>query len=149
MAEREREQTELEAEAGAGASAMAARVDSVLFFDCPEAELERRVLGRGAEGSGRSDDNVKSARKRFATFVSETMPVVDHYEVPESMLLWRMCRCGWCVWKPIASAIPRATKRGSGVDVFGFWRAHTRVCALFVASWRRGACEARCRPRAL
>lgn len=51
----------------------------VLFFDCPEDEMERRLLERG-KTSGRSDDNADSIRKRFRTFVETSMPVVDHYE---------------------------------------------------------------------
>ncbi|KAL1884250.1 hypothetical protein VTK73DRAFT_3234 [Phialemonium thermophilum] len=50
----------------------------VLFFDCPEAELERRLLERG-KTSGRADDNAESIRKRFRTFVETSMPVVDRY----------------------------------------------------------------------
>lgn len=53
-----------------------ASVWGVLMFTCPLQELEQRILSR-AETSGRSDDNIKSAQKRFATFERETMPVVD------------------------------------------------------------------------
>jgi len=56
--------------------------DGALFFDCPEATLEQRLLGR-AEAAGteaRADDNVESIKKRFATFVETSMPVVDYYE---------------------------------------------------------------------
>ncbi|KAI1827994.1 uridylate kinase [Xylaria intraflava] len=51
----------------------------VLFYDCPEEEMERRLLERG-KTSGRSDDNAESIRKRFRTFVETSMPVVDYYE---------------------------------------------------------------------
>ncbi|KAI1638568.1 uridylate kinase [Biscogniauxia mediterranea] len=51
----------------------------VLFYDCPEAEMERRLLERG-KTSGRDDDNADSIRKRFRTFVETSMPVVEHYE---------------------------------------------------------------------
>ncbi|KAJ1331459.1 UMP-CMP kinase [Microdochium nivale] len=50
----------------------------VLFFDCPESEMERRLLERG-KTSGRADDNAESIRKRFRTFIETSMPVVDHY----------------------------------------------------------------------
>jgi len=50
----------------------------VLYFDCPEAEMERRLVKRG-ESSGRVDDNIESIRKRFKTFVSDSMPVIDFY----------------------------------------------------------------------
>ena len=51
----------------------------VLFYDCPEAEMERRLMERG-KTSGRADDNAESIRKRFRTFVETSMPVVTHYE---------------------------------------------------------------------
>mmetsp|Transcript_141091 Transcript_141091/g.367249 ORF Transcript_141091/g.367249 Transcript_141091/m.367249 type:complete len:1799 (+) Transcript_141091:59-5455(+) len=47
-----------------------------LFFDCSEACMEARLLERG-KSSGRSDDNAESIRKRFRTFQSESMPVVE------------------------------------------------------------------------
>lgn len=50
----------------------------VLFFDCPEEEMEKRLLKRG-ETSGRADDNEESIRKRFKVFVETSMPVVDYY----------------------------------------------------------------------
>ncbi|KAL2165118.1 hypothetical protein VTH06DRAFT_414 [Thermothelomyces fergusii] len=51
----------------------------VLFYDCPEAEMERRLLERG-KTSGRADDNAESIRKRFRTFVETSMPVVDAFD---------------------------------------------------------------------
>jgi len=51
----------------------------VLFFDCPEDVMEKRLLKRG-ETSGRADDNEESIKKRFKTFVETSMPVVDYYE---------------------------------------------------------------------
>jgi len=36
----------------------------VLFFECPEGEMEKRLLKRG-ESSGRVDDNIESIRKRY------------------------------------------------------------------------------------
>lgn len=49
----------------------------VLFFDCPDAVCIDRCLNRG---TGRTDDNIDSLKKRFNVFYSETMPIVDHYE---------------------------------------------------------------------
>lgn len=34
----------------------------VLFFDCPEEVMEKRLLGRN---EGRTDDNIETIRKRF------------------------------------------------------------------------------------
>lgn len=51
----------------------------VLFFDCPEEVMEARLLKRG-ESSGRTDDNIQSIKKRFQTFLNQTLPVVSSYE---------------------------------------------------------------------
>jgi len=53
--------------------------EMVLFFECPEEEMERRLLKRG-QTSGRSDDNAKSIKKRFKTFVEQSIPVISYYE---------------------------------------------------------------------
>jgi UMP-CMP kinase len=53
-------------------------VEGVLFIDCPEQELERRLLQRGLT-SGRNDDNIITAKKRFATFQQSTMPIITHF----------------------------------------------------------------------
>ena len=50
-----------------------------LFFDCPEATMQERLLNRG-KTSGRADDNEESIRKRFKTFVETSMPVVDYFD---------------------------------------------------------------------
>lgn len=49
----------------------------VLFFDCPEGEMERRILGRN---QGRVDDNIETIRKRFKVFIDSSLPVVEYYE---------------------------------------------------------------------
>ncbi|KAI1280378.1 UMP-CMP kinase [Halotydeus destructor] len=61
---------------------MAAKVNLkfVLFFDCPDELCVQRCLDRGAAGSGRSDDNENSLRKRFDTFLNETFPIIQLYE---------------------------------------------------------------------
>jgi len=51
----------------------------VLFYDCPEEEMQKRLLKRG-QTSGRSDDNAESIKKRFKTFVETSMPVVDYFQ---------------------------------------------------------------------
>lgn len=52
----------------------------VLFFDCPQEVCVNRCLQRGAGGSGRSDDNPESLKKRFHTYMNDTMPVIHYYE---------------------------------------------------------------------
>lgn len=56
----------------------------VLFFDCPETVLEKRLLGRN---EGRADDNIETIKKRFRTFIESSMPVVELYEK-----LGKVCR---------------------------------------------------------
>ncbi|XP_012083769.1 UMP-CMP kinase 3 isoform X1 [Jatropha curcas] len=49
----------------------------VLFFDCSEEEMERRLLSRN---QGREDDNIETIRKRFRVFLESSIPVVEYYE---------------------------------------------------------------------
>ncbi|CAG7866035.1 unnamed protein product [Brassica rapa] len=49
----------------------------VLFFDCPEEELEKRIMNRN---QGREDDNLETIKKRFKVFVESTLPIVSYYE---------------------------------------------------------------------
>ena len=55
-----------------------------LVYNCPMNVLEKRILSR-AETSGRSDDNLESARRRFNTFQKETEPVVKALERVEQL----------------------------------------------------------------
>jgi adenylate kinase len=55
------------------------RVDAVVLFDVPEAELQRRILGRAGE-AGRSDDNLDALRQRLAVYKEQTQPLVDFYQ---------------------------------------------------------------------
>ncbi|CAI2164918.1 9668_t:CDS:2 [Funneliformis geosporum] len=50
----------------------------ILFFDCPEEVMLKRLLKRG-ETSGRSDDNRETIKKRFKTFIESSYPVVEYY----------------------------------------------------------------------
>lgn len=82
----------------------------VLFFDCPEEEMERRILNRNQVRpfwysfsteislcfllqlilfnewdnnlgfQGRDDDNIETIRKRFKVFLQSSLPVVQYYE---------------------------------------------------------------------
>ncbi|CAL5343883.1 unnamed protein product [Camellia sinensis] len=48
----------------------------VLFFDCPEDEMVKRVLSRN---QGRVDDNKDTVRKRLEVFTSLNLPVINYY----------------------------------------------------------------------
>lgn len=52
----------------------------VLNFDCGQNACIERCLARGAAGSGRSDDNEESLKKRFVTFTNATTPIIKHFE---------------------------------------------------------------------
>jgi len=56
-----------------------ANVTRVLFFNCDEKVCVDRCLQRGAAGSGRSDDNEESLRKRFVTYIKDTMPIIEEF----------------------------------------------------------------------
>lgn len=58
---------------------MADRVQllGVLFLECPQEVSTQRCLARGM---GRSDDNAESLKKRFETYMNDTLPVIKHYE---------------------------------------------------------------------
>lgn len=63
----------------------ALELPKMLYFECPLAELERRVMGRSAY-TGRSDDNLESLRQRFATFKAETLPMVEYFKKMEKCI---------------------------------------------------------------
>lgn len=51
----------------------------VLVFDCTEDVCVQRCLKRGEQGSGRTDDNLESLKKRFNTFFTDSLPIIEHY----------------------------------------------------------------------
>ncbi|XP_057475601.1 probable UMP-CMP kinase 2 [Actinidia eriantha] len=48
----------------------------VLFFDCPEEEMVKRVLCRN---QGRVDDNIDTVMKRIEVFNTLNLPVINYY----------------------------------------------------------------------
>ena len=48
----------------------------VLFFDCPEEVMVKRVLNRN---EGRVDDNEHTVKERLKVYKAVTLPVVNHY----------------------------------------------------------------------
>jgi len=51
---------------------------TVIFYTTTEEVMLVRLLERG-KTSGREDDNIESIKKRFRTYISETMPVIEYY----------------------------------------------------------------------
>jgi hypothetical protein len=58
-------------------------VDSVILLECPDEICTERILKRSLT-SGRSDDNIKTLEKRFKTFQSETLPVINYMDKSHS-----------------------------------------------------------------
>lgn len=56
-----------------------ANVQFVLFFDGPTEVFVERCLQRGASGSGRSDDNAESLKKRVVTFENDSKPIIEKF----------------------------------------------------------------------
>ncbi|KAJ6638938.1 UMP-CMP kinase [Pseudolycoriella hygida] len=52
----------------------------VIVFDCTEEVCVERCLKRGAAGSGRTDDNLESLKKRFNTFYNDSLPIIEFYD---------------------------------------------------------------------
>jgi len=52
----------------------------VLFLDCPQEVCEKRILDRGAGGSGRDDDVAEKLGKRFTRYEEETVQVKKHFD---------------------------------------------------------------------
>jgi UMP-CMP kinase family protein len=53
-------------------------VSFLLFFECSEETMGKRLIKRG-ETSGRSDDNAESIKKRFKEFKEGTQPIIDKF----------------------------------------------------------------------
>lgn len=55
------------------------RLDLLVALDLAEEELRRRLLRRAAE-EGRADDTPETVGTRFDVYLSETIPVLAHYQ---------------------------------------------------------------------
>ncbi|XP_041358823.1 UMP-CMP kinase 2-like [Gigantopelta aegis] len=56
-----------------------AKIQCVLFFNCPDQVCVERCLKRG-KTSGRTDDNEESLKKRIETYYKSTLPIIAHYK---------------------------------------------------------------------
>ena len=55
------------------------KMNHVIYFDVPDAELIKRLLKR-AEDEGRADDNIETIENRLKVFQEKTKPVLDYYD---------------------------------------------------------------------
>ena len=53
--------------------------NAILYLDVEDEILIQRLTKR-AQGSGRSDDNPESIKKRIAVFHNQSYPVIEHFE---------------------------------------------------------------------
>ncbi|KAG7204428.1 hypothetical protein KM043_004867 [Ampulex compressa] len=60
----------------------------VIFCECSEETCTERCLRRGANGSGRSDDNLDIIKKRHVTYIENTLPIIQYYE--QSGLVYKL-----------------------------------------------------------
>ncbi|KAK1364663.1 UMP-CMP kinase [Heracleum sosnowskyi] len=49
----------------------------ILFFECSEEEMQRRLLSRN---QGREDDNIETIKKRFKVYMESSLPVIEYYK---------------------------------------------------------------------
>lgn len=89
---------------------MSAKVDFlfVLFFECSQDKCVDRCLKRGQEGSGRTDDNLESLKKRFDTYMNDTMPIIEHYRSLNKVRAIDANACPITVFKDVEMAFQEA-----------------------------------------
>lgn len=80
----------------------------VFFFDCSEDKCVERCIKRGQAGSGRTDDNMESLKKRFNTYMNDTMPIIDHYRALGKVRQIDANECPDTVFKKVDSALVEA-----------------------------------------
>lgn len=62
------------------ALAMRQPISGVVFLDVPDEEVIKRIILRGKKGSGRSDDNEVTARKRLKEYYQKTHALHAFYK---------------------------------------------------------------------
>lgn len=58
---------------------MVGKPHMAIVFDCPDEELTRRIVKRGAE-SGRSDDNLETAKQRIEIYRRNSGPLIERLQ---------------------------------------------------------------------
>ncbi len=82
----------------------------MLYFDCPFAVLEKRIMGR-AKYSGRSDDNLETIKLRFDTFEAETLPTVAFFREKNKCMEVDVDAARDAVYGSVAKALAQHTEK--------------------------------------
>ncbi|XP_032680812.1 UMP-CMP kinase isoform X2 [Odontomachus brunneus] len=80
---------------------------SVIFCECNQEVCTQRCLKRGAEGSGRSDDNEQSLILRHQTYLQNTIPIVTLYEQQDLVFKVDSMRPPEQVFQDVAEFFPK------------------------------------------
>lgn len=80
----------------------------VLFFECSEDKCVERCIKRGQAGSGRTDDNMDSLKKRFNTYMNDTLPIISHYRELEKVRQIDANECPDTVFKGVNTVLVEA-----------------------------------------
>lgn len=80
----------------------------VLFLDCSEDKCVERCLKRGQAGSGRTDDNLDSLKKRFNTYMNDTMPIIEYYRKQDKVRKIDTSACADAVYKDVEAVFNTA-----------------------------------------
>jgi UMP-CMP kinase len=93
---------------------MSEKVDFVfvLFFECSQDKCVDRCMKRGQAGSGRTDDNLESLKKRFDTYMNDTMPIIDHYRTLSKVRQIDGNCCADEVFKDVDAVFKKAKEEG-------------------------------------
>lgn len=69
-------------------------------------------MKRGQAGSGRTDDNMDSLKKRFDTYIHDTMPIIDHYRLMDKVRQIDGNCCADEVFKDVEAVLKKAQQDG-------------------------------------
>ena len=87
----------------------------VLFLEAPEELCVQRILSRAAT-SGRPDDNVESLKKRFQTYINDTMPIIEYYAAKGLVRKVDSIRSPEAVHMEIAALLGKKAGHASSAD---------------------------------
>lgn len=80
----------------------------VLFFECSQEKCVERCIKRGQAGSGRSDDNMESLKKRFDVYMKDTMAIIDYYRALGKVKQIDANECPETVFKEVEAILVEA-----------------------------------------